>query len=49
MFTITFGVNDNYESNSFYSMDNNFKSEQFRINNKFTNAAELGKMSLFLN
>ena len=42
MYTITYGVNNSYETNSFYAKDNNFKSEEFRINNKFSQASQLG-------
>ena len=42
MHTITLGVDENYSSEHFYSVDSNFEKEKNRIRNKFNNANQLG-------
>ena len=42
MCTITLGVDDNYSSEEFYSVDKDFEFEKQRIRDKFNKAEELG-------
>jgi hypothetical protein len=42
MYTITYGVDDNYSSEHFYSADKSFDVEKQRISEKFDKASDLG-------
>ena len=42
MFTLTFGVQENFSTEHFYRLQTNFNHEQERINKKFTQLNELG-------
>lgn len=48
MYTITIGVQENYSNEEFYSKERNFSIEKQRINQKFTNASQLGNLLLLI-
>jgi hypothetical protein len=43
MFTLTFGVLEDYSTSDFYVRNRDFDLEKERINGKFLNAKKLGK------
>jgi hypothetical protein len=45
MYTVTFGVEESYESLDFYNRDKNFELEKKRINGKFENLSKLGMLT----
>ena len=48
MYTITFGVEESYESFDFYNRDKNFDFEKRRINRKFEDSSNLGKSKKYI-
>ena len=44
MYTVTIGVLDDYSNEAFYSKDRNFSLEKQRVDLKFKNSSQLGKL-----